>query len=92
MEKVVGYANVVIGDKVKVINIDWGSNYEIKVDDKGYVYVNDNKYNAFACLKPVESRGLYDLCIDNYIDIPDSISKDSPCYKQFMKEREESNA
>ena len=38
--------------------------------------------------KPVEKRGLYDLYIDNYIDIPEGISKESPCYKQFMKEKE----
>ena len=38
--------------------------------------------------KPAEKRGLYDLCIDNHIDIPDTISKESPCYKQFMKEKE----
>lgn len=44
--------------------------------------------NAFEWLKPVERRGLYDLCINNHIDIPESISKDSPCYKQFMKELE----
>ena len=33
-------------------------------------------------------NGLYDLCIENHINIPDGISKDSPCYKQFMKEKE----
>ena len=38
--------------------------------------------------KPVEKRGLYDLYIENHMDIPDTISKESPCYKQFMKERE----
>ena len=38
--------------------------------------------------EPVEKRGLYDLYIDNHIDIPDTISKESPCYKQFMKELE----
>ena len=38
--------------------------------------------------KPVEKHGLYDLYIENHIDIPDTISKDSPCYKQFMKEKE----
>ena len=38
--------------------------------------------------KQVEKRGLYDLYIDNHIDIPEGISKESPCYKQFMKERE----
>lgn len=104
IKKNVNYDNVVIGDKVKVINvkaneyvrgyrannifIDWNSNYKIKIDDNGCVYINDNKYNVFDCLKPVENRGLYDLCIDNHIEIPESISKDSPCYKQFMKEKE----
>lgn len=33
-------------------------------------------------------NGLYNLCIENHINIPDGISKDSPCYKQFMKEKE----
>lgn len=53
---------------------DLKANCEIKVDKEG--------------AKPVEKRGLYDLYIENHIDIPDTISKDSPCYKQFMKERE----
>ena len=47
---------------------------EIKVDKEG--------------TEPVEKHGLYDLYIDNHINIPDTISKESPCYKQFMKERE----
>lgn len=51
-----------------------GWNYEIKVDKEG--------------TKPTEKHGLYDLYIENHIDIPDGISKDSPCYKQFMKEKE----
>lgn len=63
-------------------------NYELKIDKDDFVCINGNKYNAFDCLKPVENRGLYDLCIDNHIDIPDSIPKDRPCYKQFMKEKE----
>ena len=33
-------------------------------------------------------NGLYDSCIESHIDIPDGISKESPCYKQFMKERD----
>ena len=66
----------------------WAPNFELKIDKDGFIYINDNRYNAFDYLKPVESRGLYDLCIDNHIDIPDSIPKDSPCYKQFMKEKE----
>ena len=57
-----------------VVIADVNTNYEIKVDKEG--------------TKPAEKRGLYDLCIDNHIDIPDTISKDSPCYKQFMKEKE----
>ena len=51
-----------------------GWSYEIKVDKEG--------------IKPVEKHGLYDLYIDNHMDIPDTISKDSLCYKQFMKELE----
>ena len=50
-----------------------GWSYEIKVDKEG--------------TKPVEKHGLYDLYIDNHIDIPEGISKERPCYKQFMKER-----
>ena len=68
------------GGRAEVVIADVNTNYEIKVDKDGYVYIND--------LKPVEKRGLYDLCIDNHIDIPDTISKESPCYKQFMKEKE----
>lgn len=49
---------------------------------------NTKMVGGFYYAKPVEKRGLYDLCIDNQIDIPDTIPKDSPCYKQFMKERE----
>ena len=62
------------GGRAEVVFTDVNANYEIKVDKEGK--------------KPVEKRGLYDLCIDNHIDIPDTISKDSPCYKQFMKEKE----
>lgn len=64
------------GGRANVVFAGLESNYELKID------------NAFDCLKPVEKRGLYDLYIDNCIDIPESISKDSPCYKQFMKEKE----
>lgn len=43
----------------------------------------------FMSVKNVKmKRGLYDLCIDDNMDIPESISKDSPCYRQFMKEKE----
>lgn len=72
----------------EVVFADVGDNYKIKADEAGYVYIDDNRYNPFESLKPLEKRGLYDLCIDNHIDIPDSISKDSPCYRQFMKENE----
>ena len=62
------------GGRAEVVFADVNANYEIKVDKEG--------------TKPAEKRGLYDLCIDNHIDIPDTISKESPCYKQFMKEKE----
>ena len=68
------------GGRAEVVFADVNANYEIKVDKEGNVYIDD--------LKPVEKRGLYDLYIDNHIDIPEGISKDSPCYKQFMKEKE----
>lgn len=32
-------------------------------------------------------NGLYDSCIESHMNFPDGISKESPCYKQFMKER-----
>ena len=67
------------GGRAEVVLADVGVNYVVKADKDGYVYIDD--------LKPVEKRGLYDLYIDNHMDIPDTISKDSPCYKQFMKER-----
>ena len=62
------------GGRAEVVFTDVNTNYEIKVDKEG--------------TKPAEKRGLYDLYIDNHIDIPDTISKESPCYKQFMEERE----
>ena len=68
------------GRRAEVAIVDVGVNYVIKADKDGNVYID--------YLKPVEKRGLYDLYIDNHIDIPDGISKDSPCYKQFMKEKE----
>ena len=68
------------GGRAEVVFADVGVNYVVKADKDGNVYIDD--------LKPVEKRGLYDLCIDNHIDIPDTISKESPCYKQFMKEKE----
>ena len=61
------------GGMAEVVFADVNANYEIKVDKEG--------------TKPAEKRGLYDLYIENHMDIPDTISKDSPCYKQFMKER-----
>ena len=62
------------GGRAEVVFADVGVNYVIKADKEGK--------------EPVEKRGLYDLYIDNHIDIPEGISKESPCYKQFMKERE----
>ena len=62
------------GGRAEVVFADVGVNYVIKADKEG--------------TEPVEKRGLYDLYIDNHMDIPDTISKDSPCYKQFMKELE----
>lgn len=76
------------GGRAEVVIANVGVDYKIKVDESGYVYVDDNKYNTFEDLKPVEKHGLYDLYIENHIDIPDTISKDSQCYKQFMKEKE----
>ena len=69
--------DLVRGGRAEVVIADVGVNYVVKAKD-GYVYIEDSK--------PVEKRGLYDLCIDNHMDIPDTISKESPCYKQFMKE------
>lgn len=62
------------GGRAEVVYSDVNANYIVKVDKES--------------TEPVEKRGLYDLYIDNHIDIPDTISKDSPCYKQFMKELE----
>lgn len=74
------------GGRAEVV-LEEDDNYKIKVDETG-VYIDYNRYNPFESAKPVEKRGLYDLYIDNHIDIPESISKESPCYKQFMKEKE----
>ena len=68
------------GGRAEVVIADVGVNYVVKADKDGNVYID--------YLKPVEKRGLYDLYIESHIDIPDTISKDSPCYKQFMKEKE----
>ena len=68
------------GGRAEVVIADVGVNYVVKADKDGYVYID--------YLKPVEKRGLYDLYIENHMDIPDTISKDSPCYQQFMKEKE----
>lgn len=74
------------GGRAEVVIADVGVNYVIKADKDGNVYIDDNKY-SFESPKPVKKRGLYDLYVDNHMDIPDTISKDSPCYKQFMKEK-----
>ena len=68
------------GGRAEVVIADVGVNYVVKADKDGHVYIEGSK--------PVEKRGLYDLYIENHMDIPDTISKESPCYKQFMKERE----
>ena len=68
------------GGRAEVVIEDVGVNYVVKADKDGNIYID--------YLKPVEKRGLYDLYIENHIDIPDTISKESPCYKQFMEERE----
>ena len=60
------------GGRAEVVFADVNANYVVKADKEGK--------------EQVEKRGLYDLYIDNHMDIPDTISKDSPCYKQFMKE------
>ena len=66
-----------------LFNID-----NIAVDYAAYNGSENTKIaGGFYCAKPMERRGLYDLYIDNHIDIPDTISKESPCYKQFMKEK-----
>ena len=61
------------GGRAEVVFADVNANYVVKADKEGK--------------EQVEKRGLYDLYIDNHMDIPDTISKDSPCYKQFMKEK-----
>ena len=73
------------GGRAEVVIADVGVNYVVKADKDGNVYID---YLKPVEIKPAEKRGLYDLCIDNHIDIPDTIPKDSPCYKQFMKEKE----
>ena len=73
--KVTAYAR---GGRAEVVIADVGVNYVVKADKDGNVYID--------YLKPVEKRGLYDSCIEGHIDFPDGISKESPCYKQFMKE------
>ena len=88
-EKIVGLkpkaAVYARGGRAEVVIADVGVNYAIKADKDGNVYID---YLKPVEIKPVEKRGLYDSCIDNHMDIPESISKDSPCYKQFMKEFE----
>ena len=82
-EKIAGWIpkiENVRGKRIEEILVDLADGCEIKVDKDGYVYID--------YLKPVVKRGLYDLYIDNHIDIPEGISKDSPCYKQFIKEKE----
>ena len=76
------------GGRAEVVIADVDVNYVVKADKDGNVYIDYNNYNTFESLKSAEKRGLYDSCIESHIDIPDGISKESPCYKQFMKEKE----
>ncbi len=62
------------GGRAEVVYSDVNVNYVVKADKEG--------------TEPVEKHGLYDSYIENHIDIPEGISKESPCYKQFMKEKE----
>ena len=55
--------------------------YEVE-DRFGY------KYPAYIERSSKSKNGLYDSCIESHMNFPESISKDSPCYKQFMKELE----
>ena len=74
----------------EVEHFKWLFNIDnIAVDYAAYNGSGNTKIEEESyCAKPMEKRGLYDLYIDNHIDIPEGISKDSPCYKQFMKEKE----
>ena len=95
MAEFVDYINALLGQE-----IGWDIEYKSVWDVEGNIAGWKPKASVYACggmaevvfadegKKPVEKRGLYDLYIDNHIDIPEGISKDSPCYKQFMKEKE----
>ena len=95
MAEFVDYINSLLGQE-----IGWDIEYKPVWDVEGNIAGWKPKASVYACggmaevvfadegKKPVEKRGLYDLYIDNHIDIPEGISKESPCYKQFMKERE----
>ena len=95
MAEFVDYINALLGQE-----IGWDIEYKPVWDVEGNIAGWKPKASVYACggmaevvfadegKKPVEKRGLYDLYIDNHIDIPEGISKESPCYKQFMKEKE----
>ena len=95
MAEFVDYINALLGQE-----IGWDIEYKPVWDVEGNIAGWKPKASVYACggmaevvfadegKKQVEKRGLYDLYIDNHIDIPEGISKESPCYKQFMKERE----
>ena len=95
MAEFVDYINALLGQE-----IGWDIEYKPVWDVEGNIAGWKPKASVYACggmaevvfadegKKPVEKRGLYDLYIDNHIDIPEGISKESPCYKQFMEERE----
>ena len=95
MDKFVDYKEVPIGDKIGW-NIEYKPVWDVEEKIAGWrpkpaVYARGGRAEvvfADKVKKPVEKRGLYDLYIENHIDIPDTISKDSPCYKQLMKEKE----
>ena len=95
MAEFVDYINALLGQE-----IGWDIEYKPVWDVEGKiagwkpkaaVYARGGRAEVVFAdkgKKPVEKRGLYDLYIENHMDIPDTISKDSPCYKQFMKEKE----
>lgn len=60
------------------------SKFDVYEVEDGFGY----KHLAYIERSSKSKNGLYDSCIENHMDIPDSIHKESPCYKQFMKERE----
>lgn len=60
------------------------SKFDVYEVEDGFGY----KHLAYIERFSKSKNGLYDSCIENHMDIPDSIHKESPCYRQFMKELE----